>query len=249
MCSREKYLVRWGLVQALYLWNVSALSLLTAPTHPQPCHCEGGRNAFQKVAPFTVKDVGCRPIFHLRLKGGDLQRERERERAELQSFLLRKMPGCVWDFSFRVNQGTKTSLTDGTVTMSYFDNVTRRALWWCETLKRQNVLLNNPRNAQSSLSQLANYHWNISFFMKLSLEGASEMLRPEWRMCFFYPRDQKKNEQITAKTHQIMNRRRLLRWILHETLLLFHLWVYGFLWVFSNAFEEKKEMLCLLIRD
>lgn len=57
------------------------------------------------------------------------ERERERERAELQSFLLRKMPGCVWDFSFRVNQGTKTSLTDGTVTMSYFDNVTRRALW------------------------------------------------------------------------------------------------------------------------
>lgn len=76
-----------------------------------------------------MKDVGCRPIFHLRLKGGDLQRERERERAELQSFLLRKMPGCVWDFSFRVNQGTKTSLTDGTVTVSYFDNVTRRALW------------------------------------------------------------------------------------------------------------------------
>lgn len=169
------------------------------PTHPQPCHCEGGRNAFQKVAPFTVKDVGCRPIFHLRLKGGDLQRERERERAELQSFLLRKMPGCVWDFSFRVNQGTKTGLTDGTVTVSYFDNVTRRALWWCETLKRQNVLLNNPRNAQSSLSQLANYHWNISFFMKLSLEGASEMLRPEWRMCFFTPETKKKMSKLQQR--------------------------------------------------
>lgn len=173
-------------------------SSLHPPTHP-PCHCEGGRNAFQKVAPFTVKDVGCRPIFHLRLKGGDLQRERERERAELQSFLLRKMPGCVWDFSFRVNQGTKTSLTDGTVTVSYFDNVTRRALWWCETLKGQNVLLNNPRNAQSSLSQLANYHWNISFFMKLSLEGASEMLRPEWRMCFFTPETKKKMSKLQQR--------------------------------------------------
>lgn len=104
------------------------------------------------------------------------------------------MPGCVWDFSFRVNQGTKTSLTDGTVTVSYFDNVTQRALWWCETLKRQNVLLNNPRNAQSSLSQLANYHWNISFFMKLSLEGASEMLRPEKKWAN-YSKDSSNNEQ------------------------------------------------------
>lgn len=104
------------------------------------------------------------------------------------------MPGCVWDFSFRVNQGTKTSLTDGTVTVSYFDNVTRRALWWFETLKRQNVLLNNPRNAQSSLSQLANYHWNISFFMKLSLEGASEMLQPEKKWAN-YSKDSSNNEQ------------------------------------------------------
>lgn len=224
-------------------------SSLHPPTHPQPCHCEGGRNAFQKVAPFTVKDVGCRPIFHLRLKGGDLQRERERERAELQSFLLRKMPGCVWDFSFRVNQGTKTGLTDGTVTVSYFDNVTQRVLWWCETLKGQNVLLNNPRNAQSSLSQLANYHWHISFLWNCLWKGLQRCSGPNEECAFFTPETKKKNEQITAKTHQIMNRRRLLRWILHETLLLFHLWVYGFLWVFSNAFEEKKEMLCLLIRD
>lgn len=34
-----------------------------------------GRNAFQKVAPFTVKDVGCRPIFHLGLKGGYMEQE------------------------------------------------------------------------------------------------------------------------------------------------------------------------------
>lgn len=224
-------------------------SSLHPPTHPPPTlPLWGGKECFSKSRSFHGE--GCRVSPHFSFKAERRRlAERERERAELQSFLLRKMPGCVWDFSFRVNQGTKTSLTDGTVTVSYFDNVTRRALWWCETLKGQNVLLNNPRNAQSSLSQLANYHWNISFFMKLSLEGASEMLRPEWRMCFFYPRDQKKNEQITAKTHQIMNRSRLLRWILHETLLLFHLWVYGFLWVFSNAFEEKKEMLCLLIRD
>lgn len=63
---------------ALYLWNVSALSLLTTPT-PQPCHCEGEGMLFKKSLLSRVKDVGCRPIFHLRLKGGDLRRERERE--------------------------------------------------------------------------------------------------------------------------------------------------------------------------
>lgn len=201
MCSREKYLVRWGLVQALYLWNVSALSLLTAPTHPPPTlPLWGGKECFSKSRSFHGEGCRVSPHFSFKAERRRLaERERERERAELQSFLLRKMPGCVWDFSFRVNQGTKTSLTDGTVTVSYFDNVTRRALWWCETLKRQNMLLNNPRNAQSSLSQLANYHWNISFFMKLSLEGASEMLRPEWRMCFFTPETKKKMSKLQQR--------------------------------------------------
>lgn len=53
---------------ALYLRNVSALFLLTQspPPPPNPTIVRG-RNAFQKVGPFTVSDVGCRPIFHLRL--------------------------------------------------------------------------------------------------------------------------------------------------------------------------------------
>lgn len=70
------------------------------PTHPQPCHCEGGRNAFQKVAPFTVKDVGCRPIFHLRLKGGDLQRERTRE-SRAAKFLAKKNAWMCLGFFFQ----------------------------------------------------------------------------------------------------------------------------------------------------
>lgn len=41
---------------------------------------------FKKVAPFTVRDVGCRPIFHLRLKGGYLQPEKK----SCKSFLLIK---------------------------------------------------------------------------------------------------------------------------------------------------------------
>lgn len=46
--------------------------------------------------------------------------------------------------------------------------------------------------------------------MKMSLKGLQRSSGPD-EECAFYPRDQKKNEQITAKTHQIMNRTPLLR--------------------------------------
>lgn len=60
--------VRLGV--ALYLRNASALFFFfTHPPSPEPCHCEG-KNSFQKVAPFTVRDVGCCPIFHSRLSVG-----------------------------------------------------------------------------------------------------------------------------------------------------------------------------------
>lgn len=75
---------------ALCFRNVSTLFLLNPPhpllsttsispylLAPPPLNLPlwGGRNAFQKVAPFTVKDVGCRPIFHGGLKGGCSQPE------------------------------------------------------------------------------------------------------------------------------------------------------------------------------
>lgn len=41
----------------------------TPTHHPPKATIVRQRNAFQKVAPFTMKDVGYRPIFHLSLKG------------------------------------------------------------------------------------------------------------------------------------------------------------------------------------
>lgn len=59
---------------ALHLRNVSLLFLLKHHRPPPPTSPKSAivrqRNAFEKLAPFTVKDVGCRPIFLLGLKGG-----------------------------------------------------------------------------------------------------------------------------------------------------------------------------------
>lgn len=68
MCSREKYLVRWGSVQLSTSGMCRRCSLLTHP--PLSPAIVRGRNAFQKVGPFTVRAVGCRPIFHVRPRGG-----------------------------------------------------------------------------------------------------------------------------------------------------------------------------------
>lgn len=63
------------LAAALHLRNVSLLFLLKhhrpPPPHPSPKSAiVRQRNAFEKLTPFTVKDVGCRPISLLGLKGG-----------------------------------------------------------------------------------------------------------------------------------------------------------------------------------
>lgn len=62
---------------ALHLRNVSVLFLLKhhPSTHPHPYTPPKSaivrqRNAFERLTPFRVKDVGCRPIFLLGLKGG-----------------------------------------------------------------------------------------------------------------------------------------------------------------------------------
>lgn len=73
--------------------------------------------------------------------------------------------------------------------------------------------------------------------MKLSLEGASEMLRPEKKWAN-YSKDSSNNEQEPLIKMNITWNSLIISFV--------SLWLPLSV---SNAFEEKKEMLCLLIRD